>query len=78
MHRFYAPSLTDKFSSQPIEELWVGRFISHFSKIARTTNEAVTEVVVPNPIYHDARRQRLIGLSEPAGEGHGGLISNGV
>src|SRR6185369_108906 len=37
--------------------------------IAETTNEPVTEVVVPDPIDHDSHRQRMSGLSEPAREG---------
>src|SRR5438067_2094209 len=38
------------------------------AEVARRANDPLAEVVLPDAVDHDARRQRIIGRADPAGQ----------
>src|SRR5258707_7658464 len=44
------------------------RPLAAFSEVIGTADQALAEVMLPDPIDHDARRQWVIGTCQPVGE----------
>src|SRR6185295_9652629 len=53
---------------QPIEQLRVARRLAHFAKVTRGSDQATTEVPLPDSIDHDPSRQRMPRRRQPKPE----------
>ena len=63
-----APSRVDQLGRQPVQQLWVRWGSPHGSKVIRCGNDAVTHVVMPEPVHEDASGERVLGGGEPVGQ----------
>src|SRR5437762_2207269 len=68
MHRFDAPALTDELDGQPVEELGMRRPCAGGAEVARRRDEAAAEMIVPDPVHHHARGERILGTRDPIGQ----------
>src|SRR5881397_3170035 len=60
LHRFDAPASRYELGSQPVQQFRMGRELALLSKVVRGSDNTAPEVTLPDPIYHDARRQRMV------------------
>jgi hypothetical protein len=58
--------MLDKIDGEPVEQLDVGGGIALAAEVAGRGDDAPAEVVLPQAINQDARRERMIWLREPA------------
>ena len=56
------PLATNSSASQSSSSGWSGR-IAHHTEIAGSADDTAAEVVMPEPVDHDARRQRVVRLA---------------
>ena len=63
-----APFFFDQRAGQPVQQFWMRRPGPGVAKIRERLDQAAPEVVEPDPVDHDAGRQRVIGIDEPAGQ----------
>ena len=54
MHLLDAPSLRDEVAGEPVKQRGVRRCLTVSAKITRCRNDRLSEVVLPDPIHHDA------------------------
>src|SRR5207253_64518 len=57
MHRLEAPAVGDKLACQVIKQLRMGRSFTAHAEVAWRSDEAATEMMLPEPIDDDARQQ---------------------
>ena len=60
MHRLDRPSAFDKSRRQVIEQFRIRRTIAHLAEVAGRAHDARAEVMLPDPIHHHARGQRIL------------------
>ena len=63
------PAFRDKPIREPIEQFGMGRPFAHASEVARGTNQALSEMVLPNAVHNDSSRQGILRAGNPLGEG---------
>ena len=51
----------DERARQPVEQFGVARPVSVRAEVVRRLDDAAAEVVLPDAVDHDARRQRMVG-----------------
>jgi hypothetical protein len=68
MHRLDRPAALDEAAGQPVEQLRMGGRLSQAPEIARRAHEALPEMVLPEAVDQDARRERMLGGGQPARE----------
>jgi len=68
MKMFDRPTRFDQFTSKIIEQKWVRRWQAGVSEIICCRNDSNPEVSLPYSVDQDASRQRILGVSDPAGE----------
>ena len=59
MDGLHAPSAFDKSQGQPVQQFRVTRRLGAQTEIARRLHEPPAEMMLPNPIHHHARGQRI-------------------
>ena len=69
VQRFQAPTLVHEFSSQPIQQVGVRRRGSRLAKVSGRCHQAFAKVILPDTVHHNTRRQRMVGLDQPARKG---------
>ena len=68
MKMFDRPTRFDQFTSKIIEQKWIRRWQAGVSEIIGCRNDSNPEVSLPYSVDQDASRQRILGVSDPAGE----------
>src|SRR6187401_2042785 len=68
MQRFQTPVLVDEIICEPVEQFRVGRFAATVAEVVWGRNDSLAEMVVPNSIGNDTRRERIFGISKPFGK----------
>ena len=68
MQRLDRPAAVDEPPRQPVEQLRMGGSRAGSAEVARRVDETASEVPVPDPVGHDPRRQRVLGVGDPAGQ----------
>ena len=61
------PDSTNRAASQS-SKLGVRRPLAALAEVVGRANQALAEVVLPDPIDHDAGRQRVVGTRQPVGQ----------
>src|SRR3954453_7495146 len=56
-----APAFLDETIGEPVEELRMARRLAQVAKVARGRRQSAAEVILPETIHQDARRQRVLG-----------------
>ena len=69
VHRLDVPTRAHKLGSEPVQQLLIGRGRAHAAEVAGRIHKTRAEVVLPNPVDHDASSQRMIRLGEPVRQG---------
>src|SRR5947209_294592 len=67
VNRLRGPPRLDEPSGQVVEQLGVRRPLAALAKIVRGADQTLAEVVLPDPVHHHARRQRVLRASQPVG-----------
>ena len=60
-----APAVVDKAVGQIVEQFAVRRTIAHQTEIGGCAHQAASEMVMPYPVHHHPRRERVLRTSEP-------------
>ena len=68
MHRLDRPSRFDEPGGEPVEQGRVCRPLAALAEVVGRANETLAEVVLPDPIDHDARGERVVGPRQPIRE----------
>ena len=68
MERLDTPSRFDEPASEPIEELGVRGGLAAGAKVVARRHEPTAKMLLPDPVDHDARRERVLFTGDPAGE----------
>ena len=63
-----APVVSDELRGQPVQQLRVAGQSARKTQIAGCFDDSPTEVVVPDPVHHDACRQGIVRISDPVGQ----------
>ena len=63
--RLDRPAGGDEPGGEPVEQLGMGRRFAAEPEVGRRGDDPPAEVVLPDPVDHDARRQGIVGLSQP-------------
>src|SRR5262245_18850197 len=66
---FHRPAVLNELAGEPVEQLRMRRGIDARAKIVGGADQTPAEVVLPQPVDQDARRQRVLGPTQPACEG---------
>ena len=69
---FQAPSVADEVVSEPFEEFGVGWGLASGTEVADGTDEALSEVVLPDAVDDDSGEERaspLVKVGDPIGQG---------
>ena len=62
------PAAFHKFRRKPVEQFRMRRLVAPESEIARRSDEALAEMVMPEAIHEDARRERIVAMGDPLGQ----------
>ena len=62
------PALADESARQVIQQFRVRRAISGDAKVIDALDQTLAEQMFPDPVHHDARRERIVRTAEPLGE----------
>ena len=71
MNRLQPPPGPDQLSREPVEQLRVSRLVPDPAEVVAGSHQADTEVVLPEAIHNNARRERasaVIYIGQPMGE----------
>ena len=68
MHVPNIPARVAKLGSEPVQQSRMARTFALRSEILGSRHQAPPEVLLPDPIDSDARRQRIVVREQPAGE----------
>ena len=60
-----APAVVDKAVGQIVQQFAVRRTIAHQTEIGGRAHQAATEMVMPYPVHHHPRGERVLGTGEP-------------
>ena len=63
------PTFLDEPMGEPIQQLRMSGPVAHSAKIARSTNQAFSKMVLPYAVYNDSSRQRILRARNPLGQG---------
>ena len=69
MHGFEALAILDEVGRQPVEQLRMAGSFSQVTEVAGRFDDAFAEMVLPDPVDDDARRQWVVRRGDPACEG---------
>src|SRR5262249_5642533 len=68
VHCLQAPTLTDELLGEPVEQFRVRGRHAGLSEVAQRFDDAVSEMMFPQPIYRDAGGQRMVRTRQPLSE----------
>ena len=68
MQPFDAPAIFNEIDCEPVEQLRMRRRTPRVSEVTERFHDPASEVMMPDTIDEDPRRERMVGLSQPAGE----------
>ena len=68
VHVLDAPALFDELGRQPVDQLRMDRAPAVLAHVAGCLHQPFSEVVLPDPVHHDARRQRILRARQPTGQ----------
>ena len=68
VHFFERPAAADELGGEPVEQLGMRGEGALRAEIFLGFDEAAAEIVHPDAVHLDARRERVFGMDEPAGE----------
>src|SRR5579871_6918065 len=69
MDRLHAPALLDEAVSQPVQQLRMRRPFAISAKVVGGTDDSAAEMVLPDPIHHHARGERIVRACDPPCQG---------
>ncbi len=69
MEVLHAPPLLHELPGQPVEQLRMGWDLALTSKIARSPDEAASEMMLPDAVHPDPGREGILRGNNPVGEG---------
>ena len=78
MERLEPPAVRDVPAGQPVEQLGMRRRAAVEAEVAGRGDDPLAEVVVPDPVDHHPRRQRIGRVADPARQGEPALALGGV
>ena len=70
MHRLQAAALSQELAGQPVEQLGMRGRTPRETEVTRRAHDSLAKVILPDPIDHDASRERILGMAQPACQGH--------
>src|SRR5258706_16203028 len=62
------PAFLNEPMREPVKQFRMARLLAHPSKIAGSANQPFSKVVLPNAVYDNASRQRIVGVRNPLGQ----------
>src|SRR5688572_27198223 len=71
MDRLKPPSAANEFLRQVIQQLRMRRLVALQSEVIRSTNQALAEVMLPQPVHDNPREQMtpaILGVHQPFGQ----------
>ena len=68
VHLLHAPTVFNKRGGEIIKQLRVGGPVAHHAEIAGGADDAAAEMMLPDPVHHDARDERILRTGEPVGQ----------
>ena len=68
MHRLQRPAARREFAGEPVEQFGMGRFLAHRAEVARSGDDSLAVMVLPKPVDHHSRGQRIARIDDPARE----------
>src|SRR5688500_11995536 len=68
MDGLQAPAAIEKFTCQPVEQLRMRGNGAHRSKVAARGDDALSKMVLPQPIDDNSGREWMVGEREPLRE----------
>ncbi len=75
VHRLHAPAALDELERQPVEQLRMRRRLAHLAEVARRADDAFAEMMLPDPVHHHARGQRIVRATRATRRSRGGASS---
>lgn len=76
LERFQTPAAANQFEGEPVEKLRMRGPVALHAEVVRRADEALAEVLLPDPVYDNARQQMpgaIDGIGEPERE-RGALV----
>ena len=67
---FHRPAAADEFIGEPVEQFGMRRAAAVGSEIARRIHEPGAKRVLPQPVHHHPRGERILRTRDPLGEFH--------
>src|SRR6185369_7719673 len=68
VERLDRPTAVDEPAGEVVEQLGMGRRRAADAEIVRRLDDALPEMVLPDPVHEDARRERIVPISNPLRE----------
>ena len=68
VHRLDRPARIHESRGEMVEQLGMRRPFPARAEVVGSADQALAEVVLPDPVDHDAGRQRMIGTRQPVGQ----------
>src|SRR5208283_161932 len=68
MQILHVPTIRHESGSQVVEQLLIARLVARLAEIADRGDDALAEILVPDTVDEDARRQWIARAHEPVGE----------
>src|SRR5258708_38002651 len=65
VHRLDTPLAVDKLRSHPVQQFGMRRSLAVEPEIAWGADKALAEMMLPDPVYHSSRRQRIVSIRDP-------------
>src|SRR5438093_10848436 len=65
MQRLDRPSLFDKLARKIVQQIGIGRRLSHHAEVIRCADQSFAEMPVPDAVYKHSRGKRVVRLREP-------------
>ena len=65
MNLLDAETAGDELIRQIVQQLGVGGAAAHATEIIGRVDDAAAEMIRPDPVHHDARGERVIGIRDP-------------
>ena len=63
MQGFETPAIGLKLAGQPIEQFRMSRPAAVVAEVAGRGDDSLAKMVLPDPVDHDPRRQRVVRMS---------------
>ncbi len=68
MHGLNAPAAADQLIGQPVEQLGMAGTGAHVAEIVGSSDDAASEVIIPEAVGHHPGGEGVLGVGDPAGQ----------